>query len=146
MEGRGVIYYFKIKLKIKLNIILIFFNLLVPVYFPLSICTQLNGSKYNYLTVTIKHQSFVCIQLILFDSSIGPYQVLPLQVRVDQGVMTIKVYSTLLRSPNLELHHPIQFSVIPRSSPFFFFNFSFFFFFSFLKWSYPSACDTVCVS
>ena len=38
---------------------------------------------------------------------------LPL-VKVDMGVMAVKEYSTLLMSPELELHYQMQFSVIPR--------------------------------
>ena len=34
----------------------------------------------------------------------GPKQVLPLQVRVDIGVIVIKVYSVLFRAPELETH------------------------------------------
>ena len=37
----------------------------------------------------------------------GPYQILPLHVRVDQEVMAIKVYFTFLKTPTLEPHHPI---------------------------------------
>ena len=44
-----------------------------------------------------------------------PEKVLPLWVRVDLGVMAMKVYSTYLRAPELEPHHQMQFSVIPRT-------------------------------
>ena len=44
----------------------------------------------------------------------GPKQVLQLQVRVDLGVMAMKGYSTFPRSPKLEPHHQMQFSVISR--------------------------------
>ena len=47
----------------------------------------------------------------------SPYRVLPLQVRVDLGVMVMKEYPTLLRSPELEPHHQMWFSLI-LSSPF----------------------------
>ena len=43
----------------------------------------------------------------------GPKQMLPLQVRVDLGVMALKVFSTLTRSPEL-MPYQMQFSVIPR--------------------------------
>ena len=43
----------------------------------------------------------------------GPWQVLPLRVRVDLGVITIKGYSTFLRYPELEPHHLMQLRVIP---------------------------------
>ena len=36
------------------------------------------------------------------------------QVRVDLGVMAMKVYSTLSRYPELEPHHQMQFNVIPN--------------------------------
>ena len=36
----------------------------------------------------------------------GPLQVLPLQVWVDQGVMAMKGYSTFPEAPELKLHHP----------------------------------------
>ena len=37
-----------------------------------------------------------------------------LLVRVNLGVIVLKKYSTFLRFPGLELHHQIQFNVIPR--------------------------------
>ena len=43
-----------------------------------------------------------------------PQQVLPLCVRVDLGVMTVKWYFILPRASELESHHQIQFSAIPR--------------------------------
>ena len=43
----------------------------------------------------------------------GPKQVLPLQFRVDLGVMAMKRYSTFFKSPELEPHFQMQFSVIP---------------------------------
>ena len=39
----------------------------------------------------------------------GPKQVLPLQVRMNPGLMAMKVYLTL---PKLKPHHQIQFNVI----------------------------------
>ena len=41
--------------------------------------------------------------------------VLTVWVRVDLGVMTMKGYSTFPRSPELEPHHKMQFSVIPKT-------------------------------
>ena len=38
-------------------------------------------------------------------SLIGPYQVLPLQVRVNLGVMAIKEYFIFPKAPGLEPHH-----------------------------------------
>ena len=46
--------------------------------------------------------------LVLFNPYIGPYQVLPLRARVDQGAMTIKEYSAFPKAPVLlEPHHQI---------------------------------------
>ena len=44
-----------------------------------------------------------------------PLEVLYLQVRVDLGVMTMKAYFTLSRSPDLESKHQRQFSVITKT-------------------------------
>ena len=63
------------------------------------------------INISIKLQSFACTQLngqtVLFDPEMRPSQVLRLQVRIDQGVITMKVYSTLPKSPGLEPHHQI---------------------------------------
>ena len=45
----------------------------------------------------------------------GSKQVLPLQVRVDMGLMTIKGYSTFPRSQDLEPHHQMLFNIILRT-------------------------------
>ena len=42
----------------------------------------------------------------------GPHQVLPLQVRVYQGVMAMNGYFTFPTSPELEPLHQLQLSVI----------------------------------
>ena len=59
----------------------------------------------------IKHQSFVCTQFkcqtVLFDPQIGPYQVLPLQVKVDPGVMAMKVCSIFPKALILAPYHQI---------------------------------------
>ena len=47
----------------------------------------------------------------------GTEQVQPLQVRVDLGVMTMKEYITVLRSPELDRLHQMQFRVIPKILP-----------------------------
>ena len=44
----------------------------------------------------------------------GPEQVLPLWLRVDLGVMTIKEYFTFPKSLGQEPHHQMQFSVISQ--------------------------------
>ena len=46
------------------------------------------------------------------DASRGLEQALPIRVLVDQGVISIKEYSTFPKSPGLEPKHKIQFSVI----------------------------------
>ena len=43
-----------------------------------------------------------------------PYQVLPLQIRMGRVVMAMKMYPTLLGSPELEPQHQIQFIFITR--------------------------------
>ena len=57
------------------------------------VCSQLNGFKYYYVTLTIQRQSFICTQLngqtVLFDPQMRPCQVLSLQVSVDLRVTTI---------------------------------------------------------
>ena len=45
----------------------------------------------------------------------GTLQVLSLLVRVDMGVMALKGYSTLPRSPKLLPHPKMQFSGTPRT-------------------------------
>ena len=44
-----------------------------------------------------------------------PKQVLPFWVRVDLGIMTMKGFFTLSRSPEQEPFHQMQFSGIPRT-------------------------------
>ena len=52
---------------------------------------------------SIKHHSFICTllkcQTVLFNLLIEPYQVLPLQARVDMGTMVMKRYSAFPKSP-----------------------------------------------
>ena len=72
-------------------------------------CTQLNGFKYCYVTVTISHTSFVCIQFkcqtVVFDPLIGPFLVLPFCVRVDHGTMAMKGFSIFLKALGLKPYH-----------------------------------------
>ena len=72
---------------------------------------QLNGQTVLFLTIQLSISrllsQFKC-QTVLFDPLIGPYQVLPLRVRVDIGTMAIKEYSTFPKPPALqEPHHQI---------------------------------------
>ena len=55
------------------------------------------------------------LKIDLFDSEMGPQQVLPLWVRVDLGVMSIKWYSALTISLELEPYLQILFSIILRT-------------------------------
>ena len=66
------------------------------------------------VTVTVWHQSLIYKHFVLFDSLIGPYQVLPLRVRVDPRTMVMKRYSTFPKYPRLE---PLQvwFNVISKT-------------------------------
>ena len=46
--------------------------------------------------------------LVLFNTKIGPYQVLPLRATVDLGAMAMKRYSAFPKTPALlEPHHQI---------------------------------------
>ena len=48
------------------------------------------------------------MQLILFNSYIGPYQVSPLRARVDLEAMAMKGFFAFLKAPaSLEPHHQI---------------------------------------
>ena len=48
------------------------------------------------------------MQLVLFNSCIRPYQVLPFWARVDLGVMVMKGFSAFPKAPaSLEPHHQI---------------------------------------
>ena len=95
------------------------------IYNWLFICTELNIFKYCYLILRIKlnisylftqlndqtvlfqtiqfSKSFVCTQfkcqIVQFDPYIGPYQVLPLQARVDMGAIAMKGYSAFSKAP-----------------------------------------------
>ena len=42
-----------------------------------------------------------------------PSEILPFWITVNLGAMAMKGYSTFHRSPELEPHHKMQFSVIP---------------------------------
>ena len=58
-----------------------------------------------YVTVTIQHQSFASAQFVLFDPSIGPYQMLPLWGKVNLGAMAVKRYSTFPKSSRVKPRH-----------------------------------------
>ena len=47
-------------------------------------------------------------QTVLFDPSIGPCQVLPFLVWVDQGAMAMNGYSVLFKAPGQVPHHQIN--------------------------------------
>ena len=91
---------------------------------------KLNTSKYCYISLAIQlnlnhlftqivlfltiqfslRHSFTHFkyQTVLFDQQIGPYQVLPLQDRVDLGAKAMKGYSIFPKAPALlEPHHQI---------------------------------------
>ena len=104
---------------------------------------KLNDSKYCYVSITIQlkmsfvyiqlkdqtvlfliiqfSMSFVCTQFkcqtVLFDPQVVPYQVLPLQTRVDLGIMAMKGYSAFLRAPALlsYLGHMLDVGSYPSS-------------------------------
>ena len=77
-----------------------------------NISTQFKHTILN--THNFKHTNFKQFSLaelhslVLFNPYIGPYQVLLLQARVDQGVMAMKEYSTFPEAPTLrQPHHQI---------------------------------------
>ena len=56
----------------------------------------------------LKQSHFKQHSLVLFDSKMVSYQVLPLWARVDLGAIAMKGYSTFPKAPALlELHHQI---------------------------------------
>ena len=67
--------------------------------------TQLKDQTFLFLTVQFSIKPFVCSQFkcqtVLFDSYIGPFQVLPFQARVDLGGMAMKGYSAFPKAPTL---------------------------------------------
>ena len=67
--------------------------------------TQLNDQTVLFQTIQFS-MSFVCTQFkcptVLFDSKIGPNQVLPLQAREDLGEMATKGYSAFPEAPGLD--------------------------------------------
>ena len=67
--------------------------------------TKLNDQTVLFLKIQFVYTQFKC-QTFLFYAYIGPYQVLPLQVRVDLRTMVIKEYSAFPNAPaSLEPHH-----------------------------------------
>ena len=88
------------------------------------------SSKYpNLITIIICLQIVkwfqVCLsntnnfQTNLFNQYRSPQQIHPFQVKLDHRIITTKEYSTHLRAKELEPHHQMQFSVIPRIPLFF---------------------------
>ena len=75
-----------------------------------SLFTQLNDQTLLFLTIQIS-MKFPCkqfkYQIIIFDPSIGPYQVLVLWATVGQVEMALKRHSMFSKSPRLEPHHQI---------------------------------------
>ena len=73
--------------------------------------TQLNGKTVLFLTIQFNISPFIWSEIkfktVLFDPKMGPYQILPLQVRVDLVVMVMKGYSTFPKTPGLKPHHMI---------------------------------------
>ena len=59
---------------------------------------------------SIKHVIFytqINDQTVLFDPSIGPFQVLPPRARMDLGTIAIKGYAAFPKAIRLEAHHQI---------------------------------------
>ena len=70
---------------------------------------HLNGKRLLFLSIQFHVSQFFqhCLngQAVLTDTSIGPYQVLPLQIRMDLRAMAIKVYFTFFKPQKRETHH-----------------------------------------
>ena len=65
-------------------------------------------------TVTWFHKFLFHIdnfQTDLFEPEMGPYQVLPLRVRVEQEIMITKERYTFFRGPEMEPHQRTRFDV-----------------------------------
>ena len=66
------------------------------------------------LYICLNLTSFVCTQFVLFDSSIGRYQVQLLRARVDVGVITMKGHSAFPKSLRREpLHQIVGWGFLP---------------------------------
>ena len=84
------------------------------ILFTIFIWTLSNGSKYCYVSLTIQ-LNIICLHTYwISESSIWPYQVLPLWVRMNLGVMAMKgtLYSLELQDRSFTIR---LFSVIFRT-------------------------------
>ena len=76
------------------------------VYFSKTFLFQAFQFSQTVLIQTI--QLIISMQLVLFNPTIGSYQVLPFWARVDQGAIAMKGYSTFLEVlASLKSHHQI---------------------------------------
>ena len=78
----------------------------MPVLFTPSFLCVWNRMHRKNLRI-IMQPRVICLhtvkyQTVLFDPLIGPYQVLPLQARVDLGAIAIKVYFIFLKASKIE--------------------------------------------
>ena len=71
----------------------------------MSISTQFKCKYRVYLSKTFLLHVIHSSQTVLFDSQIGPYQMLPLRAKVDLWAMTMKGYSAFPKAPALLEHH-----------------------------------------
>ena len=70
--------------------------------------TQLNVKTAQFQTIQFKISTQFKFQTVVWDPSIGPYQVLLIRTRVDVGAMAMKGYSALPKAPALlKPHHQI---------------------------------------
>ena len=74
--------------------------------------TYIFAFLYSCLRVFLLHT--VPLNRNIFQTDLFDPQVRPIQVRVNLGVMVMKEYSTLLKSPGLKPHHLLQLSVITK--------------------------------
>ena len=93
----------------------------MSLWFQLLLCITDNSIKHQSFVYTQLNDQTVLFQTIQFIISIQfkcqPYQVLPLRVRVVQGVMAMKLYSGSPKAPSLlKPHHQIVLVSYPQHS------------------------------
>ena len=81
------------------------------------------SNSYFFVTISLVVFSFAHDPIkfeFFLNTSIKPEQIVPLQFRVDLGVMVMKRFFTLPRLPELEPRHQMQFTVMPKTHLYFF--------------------------
>ena len=90
---------------------------MILVSLTIFVYTQLNGQTVVFLSIQFNVSHLFAqfkYRTFLFDPHLGHYLVLPLRVRVDLGVLSMKGYSTFLIALGLEPHLQIVLCIISR--------------------------------